>query len=67
MINPNNEELQKIKSHTKIHGLKLSLECGKCGRRWAIWFRGQDDFLNNLPSEWHLCGTCNKNKLVIGE
>lgn len=61
MINPNIEELEIIKSQTKIEGIKLILTCGECKRKWSIWFSGLNDLINNLPEDWHICMTC-KNK-----
>jgi hypothetical protein len=59
MIRANIEELESS-SRTKIHGLKLTLHCDNCGRKWAIWFRDENDLLNNLPENWYICNTCNK-------
>mgnify|MGYP007116717505 CR=1 FL=1 len=58
MIRPNNEELQRLESDTKIHGIKLILNCKKCNRRWSIWFENESDLLNHLPENWHVCSSC---------
>jgi len=54
----NKSELKKIGSPTRIHGIKLILNCSRCGRKWSIWFEEQDDLDNNLPEFWYLCASC---------
>ncbi len=58
MIEPNIKDLDEINSTTQINGLKLMLNCKKCGRRWAYWFSGVDDLQNNLPGNWYICQNC---------
>lgn len=60
MFRANVRELESIGSHTKITGIKLQCICEQCGRKWSIWFRDEDDLQNNLPENWHVCGTCSK-------
>lgn len=45
-----------------INGIKLMVSCNICSRRWSLFFRNQDDFEQNLPHNWYVCGTCNSRK-----
>ena len=57
-IKANNKELQELNVNTKIYGIKLIMNCNQCGKRWAIWFEGEDDLVNNLPEDFYRCSTC---------
>ena len=54
----NKQDLLNIGSKTRIHGIKVILNCTHCGRKWSIWFAEQDELDNNLPEYWHLCASC---------
>jgi len=69
-IYPSLKELERAKSNTTIHALKLIVNCQKCGRRWSIWFEDQEDLEKNLPKDWYVCSTCrdaNKQNKLGGE
>jgi len=58
-IQPNNTDLEKAGSKSRVHAIKLMVNCTTCDRRWNIYFEDMDDFLFNLPGNWHVCNFCN--------
>ena len=64
-VRPNIYEAAKV--NIDIKGLKLLLTCPKCNRTWSIWFRDEQDLLNNLPDNWHICSHCrDESKKLMG-
>ena len=62
MVRANPEELKIMNSKIIINGLKLIVTCSMCGRKWAIWFSGEQDLSSNLPKDWYMCFTCDRDK-----
>lgn len=59
MYRPNLDVADKFK--ITIKGIKLHLQCKKCGRLWAMWFADETDMLNNLSPNWYVCSDCAKD------
>ena len=52
-----NKELpEEIK--VEIYGIKVYINCLRCGRRWTLFFKDMQDLENRLASDWYLCGNC---------
>jgi hypothetical protein len=63
-MNVTNKYLSEIKSSTKIHAIKIMLNCSQCGRKWAIFLADEEELLNKLPKDWYVCKHC-KNEIKI--
>jgi hypothetical protein len=42
----------------RIKGIKVAVECLRCGKTWALWFRTEEDFIEHLNPRWYYCANC---------
>ena len=66
-LRANIQDLSDIGSKTIITGVKLQLFCETHKRKWSIWFRDENELLNNLPTDFYICGDCKKENIVNGD